>query len=285
VNFLTYWFDQASGTGFCLVDAPDKETAQRVHEESHGNVATDIVAVELSAVEASLGRIADHKKLAGESAPDIDSAFRAVMFTDLVDSTGMTARLGDARSVEMVRAHDSFVRRALSGGGGREVKHTSDGIMASFDDADSAVKGTCTMQRSFESFNRDSNEELHVRIGIHAGEPIQDSNDLFGATVQMAARICDFAAADAIVDGWGDFRRRGLERSLAKVTAVEVNDALASTCAELRAACRAAGLPPSQKIHDADRWIAAPAVHRGLGLVSDDSVFENTPGLLLLPTR
>ena len=56
-------------------------------------------------------------------------------------------------------------------------------------------------QRSpvFEAFNLASQEKLQVRIGLHAGEPIEDSNDLFGATIQMTARICGKAEADSIV--------------------------------------------------------------------------------------
>jgi class 3 adenylate cyclase len=199
VRFLTYWFDEARSTGFCLVDAPDRETAMRVHAKAHGQIASDIIEVDISAVEAFLGRIADPAAPAPGVAPAVDSAFRAVMFTDIVDSTGMTARLGDTRSVEMVRTHDSMVRRALGDGGGREIKHTGDGIMASFDDVVAAVGSTCAIQRSFDGFNRNSDEKLQVRIGVHSGEPVQDSNDLFGATVQMAARICAEAAAEAIV--------------------------------------------------------------------------------------
>ncbi|HKH35002.1 MAG TPA: DUF4242 domain-containing protein, partial [Beijerinckiaceae bacterium] len=45
VRFLTYWFDEARGTGFCLIDAPDSETAMRVHHEAHGDVATDVIEV------------------------------------------------------------------------------------------------------------------------------------------------------------------------------------------------------------------------------------------------
>src|ERR1043165_1255647 len=52
VKFLTYWFDEARGTTFCLVQAPDKETADRVHREAHGGIAHTMVEVELSAVEA-----------------------------------------------------------------------------------------------------------------------------------------------------------------------------------------------------------------------------------------
>jgi class 3 adenylate cyclase len=199
VKFLTYWFDEARGTGFCLIDAPDIETAMRVHDEAHGDVAVNVIDVDLSAVEAFLGRIADPAPSPERQEPPPDAAFRAVMFTDIVDSTGMTERLGDARSVEMVRAHDAMVRRALLDAGGREVKHTGDGIMASFDDAAEAVRCARAIQSAFAAFNLASEEKLQVRIGLHAGEPIEDSNDLFGATVQMAARICAAAAAETIV--------------------------------------------------------------------------------------
>lgn len=198
VRFLTYWHDQDRSTGFCLIDAPDKESATRVHSETHGNEAVDVIEVDLSAVEAFLGRITDPPSR-GDADPDIDSAFRAVMFTDIVESTAMTQRLGDARSVEMVRSHDAMVRRALTDVGGQEIKHTGDGIMAAYDSVVAGVSSTCAIQHAFENFNRNSGEKLQVRIGLHAGEPVQDNDDLFGATVQMAARICAHASADGIV--------------------------------------------------------------------------------------
>jgi class 3 adenylate cyclase len=111
----------------------------------------------------------------------------------------MTARLGDTRAVEMVRAHDALVRRALKGKGGREVKHTGDGIMASFDDVNAAADCARTIQQAFEAFNLASKEKMRVRIGLDAGEPLEDSNDLFGATVQMAARLCQSAGPDSIL--------------------------------------------------------------------------------------
>jgi hypothetical protein len=57
VRFLTYWFDEKRWTAFCLIDAPDAETAMRVHDEAHGDVAKDVIEVDLSAVEAFLGRV------------------------------------------------------------------------------------------------------------------------------------------------------------------------------------------------------------------------------------
>jgi len=197
VRFLTYWFDEARGTGFCLIDAPSIEAAMRVHDEAHGDVAKDVIEVDLSAVEAFLGRVSDPHPV--DSKVTFDTAVRAVMFTDIVDSTGMTARLGDTRSVEMVRAHDAMVRRALKDRRGREVKHTGDGIMASFDDANAAVECARAIQQAFDAFNLASKEKLRVRIGLDVGEPVADSNDLFGTTVQTAARLCQAAEPDAVL--------------------------------------------------------------------------------------
>jgi hypothetical protein len=167
VRFLTYWFDEARGTGFCLIDAPDIKTAMRVHDEAHGDVAKDVIEVDLSAVEAFLGRVSDPTPSGLEARVAFDAALRAIMFTDIVDSTGMTARLGDARAVEMVRAHDAMVRRALKDKRGREVKHTGDGIMASFDETNAAVGCARAIQQAFDAFNRKRRSQATaLRAGV-----------------------------------------------------------------------------------------------------------------------
>jgi class 3 adenylate cyclase len=199
VKYMAYWFDEERHAAFCLVDAPDAATAERCHREAHGEIANAIIPVELATVEAFLGRIGDPQAARGAPAPAIDPGLRAVMFTDIVGSTEMTARLGDAAALELVRAHDALVRRGLHLYGGREVKHTGDGIMASFDKVANAVHAAGDIQRCFAAFNADASESLSVRIGIHAGEPVEDHNDLFGATVQLASRLCSEAEANGIV--------------------------------------------------------------------------------------
>ena len=57
VNFLTYWFDEARSTAFCLVEAPSREAIQRTHEEAHGVVPNEIIEVDPTVVEAFLGRL------------------------------------------------------------------------------------------------------------------------------------------------------------------------------------------------------------------------------------
>lgn len=197
VKFLTYWYDAERRTTFCLVDAPDKETADRVHAEAHGHASNQMIAVDLSAVESFLGRIQDPPN--AKSKPIDESAFRTIMFTDMVGSTEMTARLGDATSLELLRAHDAIIRRCLEHHHGSEVKHLGDGIMASFADTSASVACAVGIQREFVNYNGKSDTPIHVRIGIHAGEPVAYGDDLFGSAVQLAARICDIAQADAIV--------------------------------------------------------------------------------------
>jgi adenylate cyclase len=122
-----------------------------------------------------------------------------IIFTDMVGSTDLTQAVGDMAAQEVVRRHNAIVRSALSEHSGREIKHTGDGIMASFPTAGSGIEACIDIQRAILSFNATKPEqELHVRIGINSGEPIIEENDLFGATVQLAARICAKAGTDQI---------------------------------------------------------------------------------------
>ena len=199
VKYMTYWYDSERSAGFCLVDAPDAATAARVHREAHGEIASEIIAVDLAAVEAFLGRISDPRHAPDATTQEMGAGLRAIMFTDIVGSTEMTARLGDAAALELVRVHDALVRRGLASHHGREVKHTGDGIMAAFDDVANSVRAAAHIQRRFSAYNAEASEGLRVRIGIHAGEPVADHNDLFGATVQLAFRLCSEAEADGII--------------------------------------------------------------------------------------
>ncbi len=123
----------------------------------------------------------------------------AVMFTDIVGSTKLNQKLGDAAAQNVVRMHNTVVRTALKEHRGTEIKHTGDGIMASFASCPNAVEGAVAMQKDLRKRRKkDPNLPLHVRIGINAGEPIAEDGDLFGTTVQLAARICDKAEDDQI---------------------------------------------------------------------------------------
>ena len=113
-------------------------------------------------------------------------SFRTVLFTDLVGHTEMMSRLGDERGRAVLREHERITREVLKAHGGTEVKTMGDGFMASFGSVTKAVECAIGLQRAFA--DRDG-EPLNVRVGLNAGEPIEEDGDLFGATVILASRI------------------------------------------------------------------------------------------------
>jgi len=86
----------------------------------------------------------------------------------------------------------------------------------------------------------------------------------------------------ALHAGWGELRRRRLERRIAELTVAQPDDEMISVCAELRQGCRQIGHPLGDKVHDGDRWIASVAIRLRLPLVSHDGVFAGVPRLELI---
>ena len=151
-----------------------------------------------TAVEEFLG-------IEGPSAPGQakePSALVTILFTDMEGSTSLTQRLGDDKAQEVLREHNAIVREALKAHAGSEIKHTGDGIMASFASASGALDCAVAIQRAFAERNAGVGaqhaaplqEPVRVRIGLNAGEPVAEESDLFGSAVQLAARVC--AAAE-----------------------------------------------------------------------------------------
>ncbi|SEH48642.1 Adenylate cyclase, class 3 [Magnetospirillum fulvum] len=125
------------------------------------------------------------------------ASIMTVMFTDMVGSTDMTQARGDVAAQEIVRRHNAIVRTSLAQFSGKEIKHTGDGIMASFASAANAVEASIQIHREVAAHNAGRPDlPLHLRIGLNAGEPIQEEDDLFGVTVQLAARVCAATQSD-----------------------------------------------------------------------------------------
>lgn len=198
-KFITYWFDEGRHTTFCLVSAPSQETITEVHSAAHGQIPNDVVEVDQTEVMSFMGRIADIPANV-ESGQAQDRALRTIMFTDLVGYTSMTSRLGDDRAFKLLRDHNNVVRDALTRLGGREVKHTGDGIMASFDVADQAARAAVEILDGIKSIEVPEGEDrLNIRVGMSTGEPLEERGDLFGSVVNLASRLCDLADSGEIL--------------------------------------------------------------------------------------
>lgn len=124
---------------------------------------------------------------------------RTILFTDIEGSTALTQRLGDLQARQLLRQYERITRQALADHGGAEVKALGDGFLTWFDSASKALECAVTMQQSFESFNRQGHPAVHVRIGINAGEPIADGQDIFGTAVNLTARIAAAARGTQVL--------------------------------------------------------------------------------------
>jgi class 3 adenylate cyclase len=125
------------------------------------------------------------------------SALCTILFTDVEGSTALTERLGDVQARDILRRHERVVREQLAGQGGSEIKALGDGFMASFLSTSRALECAMAIQRALADAWQE--EALRVRIGLNAGEPIEEDADLFGSAVNKAARVASAAAGGQIL--------------------------------------------------------------------------------------
>ena len=134
------------------------------------------------------------------------------LFTDVVGSTDLMARLGSKAAESMRARHFSSIRGALAVHRGREVKTLGDGFMAIFESAGDGLACAVTMQRAVIRDNGQRDDGgLGMRVGLSAGEVTQEGDDFFGMPVVEASRLCAAAqggqilASDVVrmLVGWG----------------------------------------------------------------------------------
>ena len=125
----------------------------------------------------------------------------AVLFTDIVDSTALNHRLGDGEWARLLAEHRSLVRECVTAHAGAEVGTQGDGFLLRFDEPDHAAACAVEIQQRLLDARaaRGDQAPLHVRIGMHAGEVVQDDDDIIGKVINLAARVTTAAAADEIL--------------------------------------------------------------------------------------
>jgi class 3 adenylate cyclase len=154
-------------------------------------------ATQIKTVDAFLGEFAPYEAR-GEVRSLQTAPLRVILFTDIEAHTAMMQRLGDTRGRELLREYERIVRDSLRAHGGTEVKNLGDGFMAAFDSANRALECAVALQQAFVDEPIDG-ERLSVRVGLNAGEPIAEDDDLFGSSVILAARTADQARGGEVL--------------------------------------------------------------------------------------
>ena len=161
-----------------------------------------------------------------------------ILFCDMVDYAGMTERLGDQASRQVLREHHRMVRDAIARHGGREISVQGDGFMVAFGGVARALRCAVDIQRAVLAHVPDAEgETIAVHIGVHTGDAVDEGDDYLGHTVIVASRLADAAGAgdilvsslsEQLVQGSGEFtfnrqratRLKGMEREQLAATLV-----------------------------------------------------------------
>ena len=123
-----------------------------------------------------------------------------IAFSDIEEFTALTERLGEQRAHEILRAHNAIVRAQVAEHGGLIIKSVGDGFMFAFPDARRGMECAIAIQRALAGHGeRNPEEAIRVRIGLHTGQVIEEPDDLHGRNVILAARIADQAHGGEIV--------------------------------------------------------------------------------------
>ena len=120
-----------------------------------------------------------------------------IMFTDIANSTTLAAFVGDRAWSQSIARHFESIRKIVESHEGRIVKTLGDGTMSSFVSANGALKAAAAIQAAAST--ADADPSFQIRVGLHAGDVMQNSNDFFGSVVNKAARIASIAEPGSVL--------------------------------------------------------------------------------------
>lgn len=183
---LTYWCDEKRQTAFCLIEAPNEEAIKELHEKSHGAVPQRIIEVNDTLVESFLGRIEDPKKSQNVKLNIInDSAFRTLMVININKRILRTENIETLSAA--IRGYNKSIINIVTNKDGRVVKQEANSFLMSFTCVTNAVESAIKIQ---ELYNCVITPDLEFKIGISAGVPVTENENIFEDTIKEANYLC-----------------------------------------------------------------------------------------------
>lgn len=190
---MTYWIDEQRENIFCLIEAPDKQAVEEMHNKAHGLIPNKIIEVNSTLVESFLGRIYDPAEAkVSEDGLKIFSepALRILLVTKTTDPILLQHTTGKEKAAELLNRHNEVIRKMAAQYGGSEVEHEGTGFIISFASAAKAVACALDIQKELPEADKNA---TGLVIGINAGEPVEKSSRLFGDTIRFAEYMCAIA--------------------------------------------------------------------------------------------
>ncbi|WP_298236670.1 nickel-binding protein [uncultured Algibacter sp.] len=179
---LTYWCDELRQTAFCLIEARNEQAIIDLHQKAHGAVPQRIIEVNDTIVESFLGRIKDPQKSQNTKLNIInDPAFRTLMVVTIKKKK--LRREGYETLNAAIRGYNKSITNIISKQKGRIVKEKANTYLMSFESVTNAIKSALEIE---EIYNYVITPDLQFQIGISAGIPVTNKENIFEDTIKKA---------------------------------------------------------------------------------------------------
>jgi class 3 adenylate cyclase/tetratricopeptide (TPR) repeat protein len=123
-----------------------------------------------------------------------------IMFTDVEDSTKLLSTRGFTESHDIMKAYETIIDETVADHAGRRIKALGDGFMISFGSARHGVECALAIQEAITEYSKQHPErKIRIRIGLNTGEVVEEAGDIFGAAVNMAARVAGKAKGGQVL--------------------------------------------------------------------------------------
>lgn len=185
VKFLQYWINEEAGLVFCLMEAPDKEACAAVHREAHGAMPCNVIELQGGDYLTYMGdeNKANEFDIVENADGTLDAGYRIIMAVDIISITGNEKSQEDLEDL-------------IGKSGGRLVNKPGHRSIIIFTNSAQAIECAANIVATVQSLPGQLNE---VRIGISAGEPVTEQQDIFADAIQLANRLCDVAQRNQVL--------------------------------------------------------------------------------------
>jgi AraC-like DNA-binding protein len=187
VKFLQYWINEEAGLVFCLMEAPDKESCTAVHREAHGNMPCNVIELQGGDYMTFMGNdiTVNEFDIVEKADGTPDTGYRIIVAIECISfSPGKPVYKPIHEIIKKAKGRSMLNKPS----GNREIIIFSSGLPA--------IQCAVSILQEIQHVDASSTE---IRIGISAGEPVTDKNNLFEYGIQMANRLCDIALNNQVV--------------------------------------------------------------------------------------
>lgn len=195
---LTYWFDQSRNSAFCLIEAPEKDAVRKLHYKSHGLIPSEIIEVNSTVVASFLGRIQDPENATlNDDGLKIfsDPSFRVLLMIECVDPILLQYRIGHKNANELLDPFYILLKKHFKDFDGTEAEYGGDALIGSFKSAQQALNCALSLKQEVQEQGW---QQMECKISLNAGEPIENSKQLFGNTLQLGHYLCGISKPNCI---------------------------------------------------------------------------------------